>query len=86
MLLREEMRRVVRYLGWQAEWWKARTALRQELSAQVGAGVRAYALKQAAWHDRFAAFLRAKWNMSAVTAAQHLLAEEGALTDLFGVE
>ncbi|KAJ7879447.1 hypothetical protein B0H13DRAFT_1472018, partial [Mycena leptocephala] len=47
MLLREEMRRVVRYLGWQAEWWRARTALRQALSAQVAAGVRSYALKQA---------------------------------------
>ncbi|KAJ7701279.1 hypothetical protein B0H14DRAFT_3173668 [Mycena olivaceomarginata] len=65
MLLREEMRRVLRYLEW------------GDLTVAAAAGVRAYALKQAAWHDRLSEFFRTKWNVPAVTAAQHLLAQEG---------
>ncbi|KAJ7343885.1 hypothetical protein DFH08DRAFT_701870 [Mycena albidolilacea] len=77
MLLREEMRRVLRYLEWQARWWRDRVAPRDDLTVAGAAGVRAYALKQAAWHDRLSEFFRTKWNVPAVTAAQHLLAQEG---------
>ncbi|KAJ6544608.1 hypothetical protein DFH09DRAFT_928307 [Mycena vulgaris] len=73
MLLREEMRRVLRYLGWQAGWWREREALRSEASRAVAAGVRAYALKQASWHERLAGFFRLKWNVTAQTAAQQLV-------------
>ncbi|KAJ7893749.1 hypothetical protein B0H13DRAFT_1625094 [Mycena leptocephala] len=85
MLLREEMRRVLRYLLWQARWWRERVALRDGLSAETAAGARAYALKQADWHQRLGEFFRQKWNVPAVTAAQHLLAEEG-LDQLFSLE
>ncbi|KAK7043451.1 CxC2 domain-containing protein, partial [Favolaschia claudopus] len=76
MLLREEMRRVLRYLGWQAEWWRRRVGLREDLALETLAGMRAYALKEAGWHDRLAEFFRNKWNVPAVTVAQRLLAEE----------
>ncbi|KAK7008533.1 CxC2 domain-containing protein [Favolaschia claudopus] len=76
MLLREEMRRVLRYLAWQARWWREREALRTDLFAEAAAGIKAYALKQAAWHERLAEFFRTKWNVPAVTVAQHLVAEE----------
>jgi hypothetical protein len=65
--LREEMRRVMRYLGWQAEWWKQRITPRAGLDRGIEAGIHAYALKQATWHTRLAAFFHTKWNMSAVT-------------------
>ncbi|KAK7000623.1 CxC2 domain-containing protein [Favolaschia claudopus] len=77
MLLREEMRRVLRYLQWQSNWWRERVASRNDVSREIGAGVGAYALKQAAWHERLAEFFRQKWNVPAVTVAQHILAEEG---------
>ncbi|KAJ7450436.1 hypothetical protein FB451DRAFT_1566624 [Mycena latifolia] len=87
MLLREEMRRVLRYLTWQSGWWRERAALRTELSAELAAGVRAYALKQAAWHQRLGGFFRTKWNVPALVAAQQLVAVDGAhLDDLFGQE
>lgn len=85
LLLREEMRRVLRYLGWQAEWWRARVGLRSDWTAEVAAGARAYAYKQATWHDRLAGYLRVKWNVSALTAARQLVAVDGEeLDDFFG--
>ncbi|KAJ7432735.1 hypothetical protein FB451DRAFT_1155630 [Mycena latifolia] len=87
MLLREEMRRVLRYLTWQSGWWTERAALRTDVSVEVAAGVRAYALKQAAWHERLGGFFRTKWNVPALAAAQQLVAVDGAhLDDLFGQE
>ncbi|KAJ6462537.1 hypothetical protein C8R45DRAFT_1064445 [Mycena sanguinolenta] len=85
VLLREEMRRVLRYLDWQSRWWREREEPRMDLPAAGAAGLRAYALKQAAWHDRIAAFFRTTWNVPAVTAAQHLIAAEG-LDQLFSLE
>ncbi|KAJ7867502.1 hypothetical protein B0H14DRAFT_2346945 [Mycena olivaceomarginata] len=82
MLLQEEMRRVVRYLSWQATWWRERTELRMDWTPAVGAGARAYALKQADWHDRLAGYLRLKWNTPALTTAQEIVAVDG-FTDLF---
>ncbi|KAK6985142.1 CxC2 domain-containing protein [Favolaschia claudopus] len=87
MLLREEMRRVLRYLGWQSEWWRSNAGLRTDVSSETVAGIRAYALKQAAWHDRLAEFFRTKWNVPAITVAQRLLAEESeGLDRLFSLE
>ncbi|KAJ7169372.1 hypothetical protein C8R43DRAFT_821317, partial [Mycena crocata] len=62
MMLREEMRRVLRYLGWQSGWWREREAWRTEdVSPELAAGLRAYALKQAAWHDRLGVHFHDKW-------------------------
>ncbi|KAJ7828475.1 hypothetical protein B0H14DRAFT_3466313 [Mycena olivaceomarginata] len=38
MLLREEMRRVLRYLEWQARWWRDRVAPRDDLTVAGGSG------------------------------------------------
>ncbi|KAK6993086.1 CxC2 domain-containing protein [Favolaschia claudopus] len=76
MLLREEMRRVLRYLEWQAAWWRARDQPRDDVAAELAAGLRAYATKQASWCDRLAVFFRTKWDVPASTATQ-LLVEEG---------
>ncbi|KAJ7480228.1 hypothetical protein B0H11DRAFT_1724998 [Mycena galericulata] len=89
LTLREEMRRVLRYLGWQSAWWRERVAWRSGVSREVGAGIRAYALKQADLHDRLAVFFETKWKMPALAAAQHLVAlvtaaeVEGADLDQF---
>ncbi|KAJ7454342.1 hypothetical protein B0H11DRAFT_2244997 [Mycena galericulata] len=83
LLLREEMRRVLRYLGWQANWWRARVAARTDLGMdpERAAGVRAYALKQADWHDRLAAHFRLTWDVSAATAARGFAAAADPLEE-----
>ncbi|KAJ7731904.1 hypothetical protein DFH07DRAFT_968567 [Mycena maculata] len=78
MTLREEMRRALRYLGWQAWWWREHAALREEVSQGTGAGLRAYALKQAPWHEHLAQFFQRKWKMPVLAAAQHLMMLEAA--------
>ncbi|KAK7029763.1 hypothetical protein R3P38DRAFT_2775192 [Favolaschia claudopus] len=75
----EMMDEFLRYLAWQARWW------RKDLFAEAAAGIKAYALKQAAWHERLAEFFRTKWNGPAVTVAQHLVAEE-TVKPLFSVD
>ncbi|KAK7022477.1 CxC2 domain-containing protein [Favolaschia claudopus] len=87
MLLREEMRRVLRYLGWQADWWRGHVDLRDDLDLQARAGLKAYALKQAAWHDRLADFFRAKWNVPANTVARQLVTDDNSAIDqMFSLE
>ncbi|KAK7045182.1 CxC2 domain-containing protein [Favolaschia claudopus] len=86
MLLREEMRRVLRYLAWQAAWWRAHVSLRDDLTFATRGGLKAYALKQAAWHDRLAEFFREKWNVPAVTVARQLLTDDSGTDQLFSSE
>ncbi|KAJ7774517.1 hypothetical protein DFH07DRAFT_732456 [Mycena maculata] len=74
--LHEEMRRVLRYLGWQSQWWRDHVDERSDVSREVAAGIRAYALKQADLHDRLAAFFEKKWRVSILDAARHLVAVE----------
>ncbi|KAJ7720902.1 hypothetical protein B0H16DRAFT_1335751 [Mycena metata] len=82
MTLREEMRRVLRYLEWQADWWREHTAVRVDVeSVEIGAGLRAYALKQADLHSRLGAFFERKWNMPAADAARRLVTLEAAGLD-----
>ncbi|KAJ7708497.1 hypothetical protein B0H14DRAFT_3525492 [Mycena olivaceomarginata] len=61
MILEEEMRRTLRYLEWQAIWWEVRVDSRPGATVQVRAGVRAYALKQAALYRRLAKHFKAEW-------------------------
>lgn len=47
VLLREEMRRVLAFMEWHADWWEGRQALHEDLDAVLDEGMRAYAGKQA---------------------------------------
>ncbi|KAJ7168780.1 hypothetical protein C8R46DRAFT_1218172 [Mycena filopes] len=47
LLLREEMRRVLRYLEWQAAWWLERVSARGNVVMPLQAGLEAYARRQA---------------------------------------
>ncbi|KAJ7429660.1 hypothetical protein B0H11DRAFT_2265147 [Mycena galericulata] len=89
LLVREEMRRVVRYLQWQALWWEKRIDARKDASREVAAGARAYARKQAALHRRLATHFHATWNTPARVVARRVMAGgpspslEGADLDQF---
>ncbi|KAJ7693956.1 hypothetical protein B0H17DRAFT_1132323 [Mycena rosella] len=66
--------------------WLERVEARTDVADEVASGVRAYALKQTRWHERLGGYFRTKWNISALTAAQQLVAEEADLDDFFGPE
>ncbi|KAJ7188428.1 hypothetical protein C8R46DRAFT_1205581 [Mycena filopes] len=74
MLVREEMRRVLRYLEWERAEWKGKVATRPDGEVAVRAGVRGYALKQAALYENLAAHFLAAWNKPAVTVARRVIA------------
>ncbi|KAJ7623098.1 hypothetical protein DFH06DRAFT_1340412 [Mycena polygramma] len=50
LILREEMRRVLRYLEWQAGWWMVRVSVREGEAEALRAGLSAYAQRQAHIH------------------------------------
>jgi hypothetical protein len=47
LLVQEEMRRVIAYLKWKADWWREQGALRSPVDVTVLSGVSGYAHKQA---------------------------------------
>ncbi|KAJ7248075.1 hypothetical protein C8J57DRAFT_1673431 [Mycena rebaudengoi] len=69
-LLEEEMRRIIQYLNWKADWWRSRVGLRENIDAKQLEGDRAYALRQAALKEALAASFAAKWEpLTAMVAA-----------------
>jgi hypothetical protein len=61
-LVVEEMRRVVTFLDWKAQWWKAQGNARSDyLGADLRDGVSAYAAKQAHIHSAMAQSFAARW-------------------------
>ncbi|KAJ7164597.1 hypothetical protein C8R43DRAFT_1122474 [Mycena crocata] len=87
LLLREEMRRVLRYLEWQRDWWLARKEVRQDESPELRHGLEVYARRHAAMHNSLLGFFRNEWSLSVGAAARSVVeevAEDGAdLVDLF---
>lgn len=56
-LLQEEMRRILVFLVWQAEWWEKQCRIKVCTDTGIADGVSAYAMRQAALrqslHNRF---------------------------------
>jgi hypothetical protein len=46
MLLKEEMRRVRRFLEWKSNWWESRSKGWDGLDASIAEGIKAYSLRQ----------------------------------------
>ncbi|KAJ7606393.1 hypothetical protein DFH06DRAFT_936954, partial [Mycena polygramma] len=62
-LLREESKRVLRYLRWVQTEWRGRAERREEVDPQLRAGLKAYALRQAAVHRRIGEGFFTGWNV-----------------------
>ncbi|KAJ7707999.1 hypothetical protein B0H16DRAFT_1746367 [Mycena metata] len=83
------MRRVLRYLEWETATWSTRAEWlnEREIPAATRAGMRVYALKQAAVHRVLRAFFFKQLNVSLNDAAAASLAiddaEDRSLTALF---
>lgn len=79
MLLREEMRRVLRYLTWQAAWWEGRGYVRTDVDGALRSGLRGYAAKQASLHRRLRDYFYKEWDSPAVAVVRRLAAVDSAL-------
>ncbi|KAJ6488281.1 hypothetical protein C8R47DRAFT_1071998 [Mycena vitilis] len=94
LLLREEMRRLLRYLDWIVATWETRatqTATRQGLEEGTRAGLEAYAWKQADRHRRLCQVYMKELSLSlnealVAVAADEEDEEEGPLGTLFTQE
>ncbi|KAK7001855.1 CxC2 domain-containing protein [Favolaschia claudopus] len=75
-LLREEMRRVLRFLAWRGMWWEERRTVTRAMSADVRVGLQAYAARQASLTRRLALRFRQNWNNSAAAAVRLALEED----------
>jgi hypothetical protein len=63
LLLREEMRRVLAFLEWKANWWRLQAAL-QEVGSALSKALDSYAHSQAALQELLAAEFRVLWKNS----------------------
>ncbi|KAJ7107965.1 hypothetical protein C8R46DRAFT_1240677, partial [Mycena filopes] len=80
LILREEMRRVLRYLEWQAAWWIARAAPRST-ATPLQAGLEVYARQQAHTYTELRLYFESEWSQSVGEIATSIVAEpleEGA--------
>ncbi|KAJ7604866.1 hypothetical protein DFH06DRAFT_1020582, partial [Mycena polygramma] len=81
LILREEMRRVLRYLEWQAGWWMVRVSVREGEAEALRAGLSAYAQRQAHIHAELYDFFCTEWSQSVGEAAKGIVVgpvEDGA--------
>lgn len=61
LIIQEEMRRVITYHEWKAEWWRSRAMRRSGLDAATLQGVAAYAEKQAHLSEQLAQQCAIRW-------------------------
>jgi hypothetical protein len=81
-LLKEEMKRVLRFLEWRSSWWKSRQTQWDGLDDETADGLNAYALRQAALHESLASAFREKWEAPTVKAAREAADMDIGITDL----
>jgi hypothetical protein len=85
MLLREEMRRVLRYLKWQAAWWDGRGDVRTGVDTALRSGLRGYAAKQVSLHRRLSEYFFKEWDSPADAVSRRLAVLDSAAASEEGV-
>ncbi|KAK7046798.1 CxC2 domain-containing protein [Favolaschia claudopus] len=81
-LLREEMRRVLRFLAWRAAWWEERTVSAREVRGDLRAGLQAYAARQAAMARQIARRFKSAWDTSASDAVRAAVQEDREMEEM----
>jgi hypothetical protein len=79
LVLREEMKRVLRFLHWVQEEWLRWADEQDEIDPQLAAGLKAYALRQAAVHWWIADGFHSGWNVSVATAVREVVRQDGTV-------
>ncbi|KAJ7080717.1 hypothetical protein C8R43DRAFT_909900 [Mycena crocata] len=85
-LLREEMRRVLRYLKWYATLWDARATAataRTDIDAETKQGMEAYALKQSGILQTLRTFFKQEMGLSVEMAVSSAIAVDEDIRPLF---
>jgi hypothetical protein len=81
-MLREEMKRVLRFLRWRSLWWETRRTTRQtDVSRELAAGLEAYAARQAALHREIARRFKTAWDTSAAMVVQAAVRDDAVLLE-----
>ncbi|KAK7019006.1 CxC2 domain-containing protein [Favolaschia claudopus] len=75
-LLREEMRRVLRFLKWRALWWEERRTINRAVMPEVRDGLQAFAAQQAAILRQISRRFKSSWGASVSIAVRTALAED----------
>ncbi|KAK7032023.1 CxC2 domain-containing protein [Favolaschia claudopus] len=86
MLLREEMKRVLRFLHSRAIWWEERLVVEREVREDVRAGLRAYAARQASTARAIARRFRSMWDTAAAEVVRAALEDEAGMVPGEGEE
>ncbi|KAJ7053090.1 hypothetical protein C8F01DRAFT_1331342 [Mycena amicta] len=76
LILREEVKRVLRGLASTQAIWQARASMRPVAERGLASGLRAYALRQVAVHKRIADTFYKSWNVSAAEAVRSVVAQD----------
>jgi hypothetical protein len=76
ILLREEMRRTLKFLEWRANWWRQRVSMRPMSDIVMREALRAFALDQAALQDRLAISFKELWQRPLTEAAEDFPAND----------
>jgi hypothetical protein len=79
LLIQEEMRRVVAYHKWKADWWRERSSTRDSVDQVILSGISGYAHKQAAMCTRMAEQCALSW-------LPHLKSQGGGILPSWGLE
>ncbi|KAK7050374.1 hypothetical protein R3P38DRAFT_2763610 [Favolaschia claudopus] len=77
--LREEMRRVLRFLRWTALKWEKRASVEREVDQNLRGGLKAYAARQAATARSISRRFRNAWDTSVSDTVRAALREEAAM-------
>ncbi|KAJ7060167.1 hypothetical protein C8F01DRAFT_1084562 [Mycena amicta] len=76
LILREEVKRVLRGLASTQAIWQARASMRPVAERGLASGLRAYALRQVAVHKRIVDTFYKSWNVSAAEAVRSVVAQD----------
>ena len=79
LLVQEEMRRVVAYHKWKADWWRERSSMRSNADPVILSGISGYAHKQADMCTRMADQCALYW-------LPHLKSQGGGIMPSWGIE
>ncbi|KAJ7059923.1 hypothetical protein C8F01DRAFT_1254013 [Mycena amicta] len=79
LIIREEMKRVLRALVTTQATWRARSSMRSVADPGLASGLRAYALRQATIHKQIADAFYKAWDVSPAEAVQSVVRQDGAV-------
>ncbi|KAJ7080875.1 hypothetical protein C8R43DRAFT_965666 [Mycena crocata] len=79
--LHEEMKRVLRFLGWCMVWWEGKRGTANAVTLQLCSGLDTYAAKQAALHQDISQRFMKNWSTSVANAVRMAVRDDEVLEE-----